>query len=156
MMVSDTRDDRVRAWRELMHVHARVTEEIDGVLKREVGIPGAWYEALVEIAFAGGNMRMHQFASETTLTKSGATRFVDRLEKAGFVERTECPTDRRVSQLSLTDEGKRVQKAADPHVLRVIDENFGDFLDDEEAMTIFQALNRVRREILVDHIGAPS
>ena len=127
-----------------MHVHARVTEEIDHVLENELGIPGNWYEALVEIAFAGGNMRMNQFASETTLTKSGATRFVDRLEEAGLVERTACAADRRVSQLALTAEGKRVQRAADPHVLRVIDEKFGKFLDDGEATTIYDALHRMR------------
>lgn len=131
-----------------MHVHARVTEKVDLVLRDEVGIPGSWYEALVEIAFAGGNMRMNEFACETTLTKSGATRFVDRLEKAGLVERTSCPTDRRVSQLSLTSEGKRVQRAADPHVLKVIEENFGDFLGDEEARTIYQALHRMRSDLV--------
>ncbi len=131
-----------------MHVHARVTDEIDLVLKSELGIPGSWYEALVEIAFAGGNMRMNEFASETTLTKSGATRFVDRLEEAGLVERTSCPTDRRVFQLSLTAEGRRVQKAADPHVLRVIEESFGCFLDDDEAGTIYRALHRMRPELI--------
>ena len=142
--VSTTPPDRVRAWRELMRVHARVTEELDRVLRTEVWIPGSWYEALVEIAFAGGNMRMNEFADETTLTKSGATRFVDRLEKAGLVERTTCPTDRRVQQLALTAAGKRVQKSADPHVLRVIKESFGSFLDDDEAATLSRALHRIR------------
>jgi DNA-binding MarR family transcriptional regulator len=131
-----------------MHVHARVTEEIDRVLENELGIPGNWYEALVEIAFAGGNMRMNEFALETTLTKSGATRFVDRLEQAGLVERTACATDRRVSQLALTAEGKRVQRAADPHVLRVIEEKFGKFLDDGEATTIYDALHRMRPDLV--------
>lgn len=131
-----------------MHVHAQVTDEIDLVLTNELGIPGSWYEALVEIAFAGGNMRMNEFASETTLTKSGATRFVDRLEEAGLVQRTACPTDRRVFQLSLTAKGKRVQKAADPHVLRVIEERFGRFLDDDEAGTIYRALHRMRPELV--------
>jgi len=131
-----------------MHVHARVTEEIDRVLENELGIPGNWYEALVEIAFAGGNLRMNEFALETTLTKSGATRFVDRLEQAGLVERTACATDRRVSQLALTAEGKRVQRAADPHVLRVIEEKFGKFLDDGEATTIYDALHRMRPDLV--------
>jgi DNA-binding MarR family transcriptional regulator len=131
-----------------MHIHARVTEEIDRVLENELGIPGNWYEALVEIAFAGGNLRMNEFALETTLTKSGATRFVDRLEQAGLVERTACATDRRVSQLALTAEGKRVQRAADPHVLRVIEEKFGKFLDDGEATTIYDALHRMRPDLV--------
>lgn len=137
-------NEKVKAWRALMHVHAAVTNAIDESLQAEVGIPGSWYEALVEIALAGGTMRMNQFAVETTLTKSGATRFVDRLVAAGLVERRSCPTDRRAWQLALTPAGKRVQRAADPHVLAVVDERFGRYLDDEEATVIHEALNRAR------------
>jgi DNA-binding MarR family transcriptional regulator len=137
---------RVQAWRAVMIAHARVTAAIDARLRAEVGIPGTWYEALVEIAFAGGTMRMNEFAAETTLTKSGATRFVDRLERAGLVARETCPTDRRVFYLGLTEEGRRVQRAADPHVLQVIDEMFGSQIGDDEAVTIRDALNRARLE----------
>jgi DNA-binding MarR family transcriptional regulator len=135
---------RVRAWREIMLTHARVTSALDEALQREVGIPGAWYEALVEIALAGGAMQMSQFAEETTLTKSGATRFVDRLQEAGLVTRVLCPTDRRVIQLALTEKGRSVQRASDPHVLGVLDEEFGQFIDDDEASVIAKALRRTR------------
>lgn len=138
--------DRVRAWRELMHVHALVTAAIDEELRAEIGIPGSWYEALVEIAFAGGEMQMSRFATETTLTKSGATRFVDRLEQAGLVERRSCPTDRRVWQLALTDKGRKVQRTADPHVLDVIDRHFGSHLSDDEARLLADLLTRMRNE----------
>lgn len=138
--------EKLRAWRALMHVHASVTNAIDEVLQAELGIPGAWYEALVEIAFAGGLMRMQEFAVETTLTKSGATRFVDRLERAGLVERRSCPTDRRVHHLALTDVGKKLQKSADPHVLRVFEEEFARFISEDEASVILTALSRVRME----------
>ena len=136
--------EQVRAWRELMHVHARVTAAIDETLRREVGISGAWYEALIEIALAGGMMKMNQFAEETTLTRSGATRFVDRLEEAGLVERLACPTDRRVFQLGLTARGKEIQTASDPHVLAVIEREFGAHITDGEAETMLAALRRTR------------
>ena len=135
----------VRAWREVMHVHAAVTAALDERLRREVGISGDWYEALVEIALAGGTMQMSDFARETTLTKSGATRFVDRLEQAGLVTRVSCPTDRRVWQLALTAEGSRLQKQADPHVLAVIEETFGRHLGDDEADALYDMLKRMRR-----------
>lgn len=136
---------RVKAWRSLMHVHSAVTTAIDETLQAEVGIPGSWYEALVEIAFAGGTMRMNEFACETTLTRSGATRFVDRLEGAGLVERSSCDTDRRAWQLAITEEGKRVQKAADPFVLAAVHEHFGKHVDDHEAQVIFSALSRAKK-----------
>jgi DNA-binding MarR family transcriptional regulator len=129
-----------------MHVHSSVTTAIDDLLRAEVGIPGSWYEALVEIAFAGGTMRMNEFAEETTLTKSGATRFVDRLVSAGLVERQVCPTDRRVLQLALTPKGKEVQRAADPIVLEVIEERFSRHISDDEARVMLDALTRTRLE----------
>jgi DNA-binding MarR family transcriptional regulator len=119
---------------------------MDDLLRAEVGIPGSWYEALVEIAFAGGTMRMNEFAEETTLTKSGATRFVDRLVSAGLVERRVCPTDRRVLQLALTPKGKEVQRAADPIVLEVIEERFSRHISDDEARVMLDALTRTRLE----------
>jgi len=134
-----------------MHVHSTVTRAIDERLRAEVGIPGAWYEALVEIAFAGGTMRMNEFARETTLTKSGATRFVDRLEKAGLVSRQACPTDRRVYELTLTQRGKTMQTAADPHVLDVIDEYFGARMTDDEAHIVLDVLDRIRRVSVSSH-----
>lgn len=131
-----------------MHVHSTVTSAIDLALRDEVGIRGSWYEALVEIAFAGGTMRMNEFAQETTLTKSGATRFVDRLESAGLVERMPCPTDRRVYQLVLTEKGSSIQKASDPHVLRVIEETFGRHMTTEEAGVILEVLSRARQDLV--------
>lgn len=145
--MSDPSPEKVRAWRALMHTHASVTAAIDETLRAEVGIPGSWYEALVEIAFAGGTMRMKEFARETTLTKSGATRFVDRLEADGLVERTSCPTDRRAYQLALTAEGSRVQKESDPHVLGIIQERFGSHMTDDEARVIYETLTRTRQEL---------
>ncbi len=142
--MSDQPAMRVRAWRELMHVHSAVTSAIDIALRANVGIPGDWYEALVEIAFAGGTMRMNEFAAEATLTKSGATRFVDRLERAGLVERSVCPTDRRSWQLDLTAKGKEIQRAADPHVLAVLDEHFGGLMTDDQALSLYETLHRVR------------
>lgn len=147
MKVMSEVSPRVQAWRALMLTHARVTTTIDEKLRAELDLPGTWYEALVEIAFAGGTMRMNEFAEETTLTKSGATRFVDRLEAAGLVTREICPTDRRAFYLGLTEKGRRIQKAADPYVLCVIDEMFGNSLSDEEAVLIRDALNRARLDL---------
>lgn len=127
-----------------MHVHAAITSALDDVLRDELGIPASWYEALVEIAFAGGTMRMNDFATETTLTRSGATRFADRLEDAGLVERRVCPEDRRGLELVLTEEGKQTQKRADPFVLETMQEYFGRFLTDDEALLIADALARMR------------
>jgi DNA-binding MarR family transcriptional regulator len=128
-----------------MHAHSRIVAQLDDVLQEEAGIPTSWYEALVEIALAGGSMRMSEFAEETTLTKSGATRFADRLEDAGLVHRRRCPSDRRGWELVLTSQGMKTQRRADPLVLGVIERSFGSHLSDDEANVILEALTRVNR-----------
>jgi len=145
--MSNGPSDRIRAWRAMMHIHATVINAIDQTLREEVGIPGAWYEALVEISLNGGAMRMNEFAQETTLTRSGATRFADRLEEAGLVERRSCPSDRRGWELVLTDKGRITQRASAPYVLAAIDEHFGRHIDNDEAGVLATALGRVQEAL---------
>jgi len=64
------------------------------------------------------------------------------------VERTTCPTDRRAHQLVLTAEGKRVQKRSDPHVLKIIHEQFGRHMTEAEARVVYEALTRTRRDVV--------
>ena len=67
-----------------------------------------WFEVLLRLARTpGGRLRMSDLAAQTTLTASGLTRVVDRLEDAGLVKREACPTDRRSTYAVLTAEGPR-------------------------------------------------
>ena len=55
-----------------------------------------WFEVLIRLARTPGQrLRMSDLAAQTTLSASGLTRAVDRLEAAGLVDREACPTDRR-------------------------------------------------------------
>jgi DNA-binding MarR family transcriptional regulator len=47
-------------------------------------------------------------ADEIGIDRSGASRYADRLEESGLVQRTADPIDRRATLLSLTPEGRRV------------------------------------------------
>ena len=42
-----------------------------------------------------GQLRMTDLSAQTSLTASGVTRVIDRLERDGYVTRIACPTDRR-------------------------------------------------------------
>ncbi|NIR40088.1 MAG: MarR family transcriptional regulator, partial [Actinobacteria bacterium] len=49
-----------------------------------------------------GRLRMHELAGSLMLSRSAATRFVDRMEQAGLVTREACDTDRRGMFVVLT------------------------------------------------------
>ena len=68
----------------------------------------------------GRALRMTQLAEASTSSKSRLSHAVARLEERGWVERMDCPTDRRGQIAQLTDEGFAALAAAAPgHVEQV-------------------------------------
>lgn len=65
-------------------------------------------------------MRRVDLAEELLLTASGVTRLLEGLERAGFVARAECATDRRVTYAVLTAAGReKLEAASESHVADV-------------------------------------
>ena len=68
--------------------------------------PLAWYEVLDAVAEAPEErLKMGDLAEALVISRGGLTKLVDRLVKAGLLERTFCETDRRVSYATLTPAG---------------------------------------------------
>ena len=53
-------------------------------------------------------MKMGDLAEALVITRGGLTKLVDRLIKAGLMERTFCETDRRVSYATLLPAGREL------------------------------------------------
>jgi DNA-binding MarR family transcriptional regulator len=136
-------EPRLRVWRALLLVHAGVANALEDSLQEGRGIPLAWYQVLVELRLAGGALRMHQLADVATLSRSGTTRLVDRIEAEGLVARRVCPSDRRGLEVVLTAKGQEVQKGAGPLVLRGIQEHLGRHLTDQQAVALAALLETV-------------
>ena len=136
---------REEAWRALITAHAAAVEGIERGLV-EAGLPSlGWYDVLLELSAAPGcQLRMHELASAVVLSRSGLTRLVDRLEKAGLLRREPDPADGRGSFAVLTDEGARMREKMWPVYARGIAEHFGAHVSDEEAEVLSRALGRVR------------
>ena len=71
------------------------------------------------------------------------TRLLDRLERAGFVHRRRADYDRRVVEVSLTDEGLARLKAMDGPMQQAIDRLTGGLTPDEHA-TLSRLLDKLR------------
>ena len=65
-----------------------------------VGLASPWRARAPE-----RRMRRVDLAEDVLLTQSGITRLLQGLERAGLVERADCPTDGRVVYAQLTDGG---------------------------------------------------
>jgi len=136
---------REEAWRALITAHAAAVEGIECGLV-EAGLPPlGWYDVLLELSAAPGRrLRMHELARAVVLSRSGLTRLVDRLERAGLLRREPDPADGRGSFAVLTDEGAGMRQRMWPVYAKGIAEHFGAHVTDEEAEVLSRVLGRVR------------
>lgn len=114
-------------------------------LGQDTGLSPQRFEVLLRLGRSPDRrLRMSDLAQQVTLTPSGLTRVVDRLEDEGYVRRDVCPTDRRGSFAVLTDEGLAVLEAALPRHVAQVDALFGGALDAGERCELERLLRRLR------------
>lgn len=109
--------------------HAGLAVAMERRLETETSLSVQWFEVLIRLARSPGHrLRMSDLAAQTTLSASGLTRAIDRLEGAGLVQRAACPSDRRGSFAVLTEAGEERIMAAVPvhvqHLTELLEEIF--------------------------------
>jgi DNA-binding MarR family transcriptional regulator len=114
-------------------------------LESNAGLSNQSFDVLIRLARTPGNrLRMSELAAQTTLTPSGLTRSVDRLEDAGLVVREICPEDRRGAFAALTMGGKAVMDEAIPRHVAHIDELLQGVLTLDEEHALEALLRKLR------------
>ena len=137
-------DPRLAGWRTFLRAHARVVRELERELQAEHGMALTDYDVLVQLAATEGRrMRMSELADGLLLSRSGATRLVDRLTAEGLVERVVCDTDRRGQWASLTDAGVQRLRAASPTHLRGVAQHYLDRFEPHELTELERLLDRL-------------
>jgi MarR family transcriptional regulator, 2-MHQ and catechol-resistance regulon repressor len=91
-----------------------------------------------------GQLRMTELSAQTSLTTSGVTRVIDRLERDGLVCRRACPSDRRSSYAVITAAGRERLAAVMPGHVRLIEEWFTGRLTPAELANLLDALRTIR------------
>ena len=89
---------------------SRLARELEQRLEpvyRAHGLEPGWHDVLATLRRTGAPYRVRptEFTSALMLTSSGTTKRLDRLERAGLVERTPDPGDRRGVLITLTPAG---------------------------------------------------
>ena len=138
-------DVRLAAWWKLLAAHAQLVERIGRDLEAATALPLGSYSVLHAPPRRAPScrLRMNELARAVLLTRSGATRLVKRLEKAGLLGREEDTRDRRGSCAVLTDRGREELSRARAVFERTVAEQFGSHLSDAEAETLNAVLGRI-------------
>src|SRR5581483_5183443 len=106
-------EQELAAWRGLLVVHARVSQQLDAQMQVEHGMTLSAYEVLMFLDDAPEHrMRMSDIAERVLLSRSGCTRLVDRLAELGYVSRCAAADDGRGLYARLTPAGEAKIAAA--------------------------------------------
>jgi MarR family 2-MHQ and catechol resistance regulon transcriptional repressor len=110
------------------------------------GISPQWFEALLRLARSDEHrLRMSDLAhAMTSITPSGLTRLVDRLEEEGLVRRERCPSDRRGAFAVITDEGMARVEAVLPDHLDDLQQWYVSRLEKDEMVRFEASLRAIR------------
>jgi DNA-binding MarR family transcriptional regulator len=135
--------DRLRAWRLYFESALALNDVLDVELERDAGIPLRWYDALIHLEETSDGLRMNELAERILYSKSGFTRVVDRMEKAGLVRRVRPENDRRSILVVLTDEGRTTLERARRHHRHAIEQHFSRHLADADIKALTRAFEKV-------------
>ncbi|HEY1356200.1 MAG TPA: MarR family transcriptional regulator [Solirubrobacterales bacterium] len=137
-------DPHREAWIALCRAHAGVTGRLQEALT-DAGLPPlAWFEVLNVVAETEDErMKMGDLAQALVISRGGLTKLVDRLVKAGLLERAFCAEDRRVSYAVLTASGRDVHGEMQPVVIGELRAAFTASLSARQAVALRDSLQKI-------------
>ena len=131
-------------WEAFIRAYAATSRALERLADTRGGLPISDHFLLVQVARGPAEgIRPTDLAARSLLTKSGLTRAIDRLETAGLVARSACPSDGRGQHIQLTERGRRVLRRAAPSHIRAIAKHFADPLSADELGVLTHALERI-------------
>jgi DNA-binding MarR family transcriptional regulator len=138
------KDPHRDSWLALCRAHAIVSVRLQETLT-DAGLPPlAWYEVLDALAGASDQgLKMGALADALVISRGGLTKLVDRLVKAGLLERAFCAEDRRVSYAVLTDSGREMFAEMQPVVVGELRTVFATSLSSRQAQALSDSLAKV-------------
>jgi MarR family 2-MHQ and catechol resistance regulon transcriptional repressor len=103
------------------------------------------FEVLMRLARSPEQrLRMTDLAGQTSLSTSGVTRVVDRMDRDGLVRREACPSDRRSSYAVVTEAGLTRLDEVLPGHLELVQQWFIGLLSPEQLDVTMASLRTIR------------
>ena len=137
-------EPEMQAWKALVATATGVLATLDRELQSAHGLSLAEYEVLAHCSEQPqGSIRMSDLAQAIHLSPSGMTRRIDAMVRRGLVRREACPTDRRASNVLLTDEGAAALRDAAPTHLRGVRAHFIDRLSPQQLAQLAEAFSAI-------------
>jgi DNA-binding MarR family transcriptional regulator len=136
--------EQQKHWRAWIASSTLLTDRLSRELQESSNLTINDYEILVRLSESDNRaMRMSELASQTLLSRSRLSHQIDRMEKAGLVERTVCDTDRRGQVAHMSELGWQTLVDAAPAHVESVRKHVLDVLTDEEFVALGSALSKI-------------
>jgi DNA-binding MarR family transcriptional regulator len=136
------------AWLELHQVSGLLYGELSRRLEAEAGMTAAEHDVLWYLANTPDRrLTMSDLADRLMITRSGATRLIDRMEKRGWVGRETLPENRRSTYAVLTAAGTKAVRRSVGVVWTVRPTLFDDRLTDTDVADLRRVLGKLLRRL---------
>jgi DNA-binding MarR family transcriptional regulator len=146
MMASLTQKE-LASWRVFIETSLAMIDIIDVELQSGCGLSLRWYDVLVHLEDATDGLRMNDLAGRILASKSGLTRVIDNMDKAGLVRRERPEDDRRTVLVFITPDGlARLRSARECHHT-TIQEHFAEQLDNDQLAELKNSLEHIREHV---------
>jgi DNA-binding MarR family transcriptional regulator len=146
-MATELKPAEERAWRAFLDAQAALLRQLETELIKKEDMTLAEFDVLVQLRMApGSRLRMTELSERVRLSRSGLTRLVDRLVRAGLVKRGRCTGDRRGTFAILTPAGTTRVGRAQPVHLQGVREHFGKRLSAAQLAAVADALEPLGRK----------
>lgn len=132
----------------------KASKSLQEVIKDDIsnhGMRTSDFEIL-EALYHKGRLTVREVSEAVLINTGSITYVIDKLEKKGLLERSNCKDDRRVVYIQITDEGKKLMNTIFPAHQRVIEELF-DGISEEDKKTVVNVLKQVGRKASKDKDG---
>lgn len=143
-MAKKPEDATVSAWIALSRAQRQAVTCVEARLKAAGLPPLSWYDALWELDRAGERgLRPFELERAMLFEQYNLSRLVDRLEKAGLLERFACQQDRRGQVLRINAAGRELRQRMWEIYSQAVEEAIGSRVTNSEAQMLAALLKRL-------------
>lgn len=138
--------DQQRVWRNYLAATRMVESEMERQLQRDSGMPTTYYEIMVNLSEAPDRtLRMSELADRSRFSRSRLSHAVARMEQEGWVERRDCPSDKRGAFAVLTEQGLAALASTAPAHVEQVRTLVFDVLSEEQVHQLGEICATLRK-----------
>lgn len=138
--------DLASLFSDLIRLETELWDLVEARLRRDHDLALSWFEPMQMIDRTPG-CRVIDIAEALSITIGGTSKLVDRIENAGWCERSPNPDDGRSSTIRLTRSGRRLLTAAQRSFADELNQRLGASLSTSELHRFTASVRKLRAHV---------